>query len=309
MLYYDISGLSFTQIRIFLCAVENESFSAAAKKLNFTQSMISKTIASIEKELGLILFLREKGKTIVTPAGRVLYEEWKNLEHIVEKSIEKAHDAQRGAGITLRVVAPNSGIICTQVVEAVQQFQNTYPSVSLHYTEEQLDQIIALAKRQEADILITTGYEIDTLRKHHYHCQPLFQSKLAIFVHRSNPLFNRERLSFGDLRREKFIVLSPSTNPNYIALLNRMGEENGFQPRISKQVPNAHSFEVNLLTGQGVVLADTHVNIHHPDIKQFIIPPEDAPYYCGTLVAWHPDNPYADHFVQLAIKLGLNQTE
>ena len=104
-------------------------------------------------------------------------------------------------------------------------------------------------------------------------------------------------------------MLSPAANPNYMALLNRLCGERGFQPRISMQVPNAHSFEVNLVTGQGVVLADTHVNIRHPDIRQVVIPPEEAPYYCGTLIAWDPANVYADHFVKMALALEQEETE
>lgn len=47
MNYYEILNLSFTHIQIFLCAAETNSFTEAAKRLNFTHSMISKTISSL----------------------------------------------------------------------------------------------------------------------------------------------------------------------------------------------------------------------------------------------------------------------
>ena len=80
------------------------------------------------------------------------------------------------------------------------------------------------------------------------------RSSLAVFVTKSNPLSQKEQISFSDLRSESFIAFSSDVDSEYILLLNRLAAEAGFIPRISCYVPNENSFKINLIMGNGVVL-------------------------------------------------------
>jgi DNA-binding transcriptional LysR family regulator len=44
------------QLRAFVAAVDEGSFSAAARRLGRTQSVVTQTIANLERQLGLKLF-------------------------------------------------------------------------------------------------------------------------------------------------------------------------------------------------------------------------------------------------------------
>ena len=103
MRHIDLLNINLNQIRIFLTVVEFGGFTAAAKKLNMTQPMISKTIAHLEQELGLCLILRGSRKFQVTPAGMNLYEEWKDLIRSFEDSVLNAHSIQEGKKETLKI--------------------------------------------------------------------------------------------------------------------------------------------------------------------------------------------------------------
>ena len=76
MNYYDLSGLSVHKMQIMVSAAEHKSFKAAASYLHVTQSMISKTIASLESELDIQLFVRSQDGIRLTAAGQYLYEAW-----------------------------------------------------------------------------------------------------------------------------------------------------------------------------------------------------------------------------------------
>ncbi|CAN0384581.1 unnamed protein product, partial [Phaeothamnion confervicola] len=64
---------SLTDIRFFVAAYEERSFTAAAHRENATQSGVSQHIAKLERSLGLPLFTREKGTIAPTPAGSAYY--------------------------------------------------------------------------------------------------------------------------------------------------------------------------------------------------------------------------------------------
>jgi DNA-binding transcriptional LysR family regulator len=67
-----LDGISLDQLRTFLAAVEEGSFSAAARKLSRAQSAISDLIAGLEGQLGVSLFDRSGRYPRLTPEGQVL---------------------------------------------------------------------------------------------------------------------------------------------------------------------------------------------------------------------------------------------
>ena len=64
---------SFRDIRLFVAAYEERSFTAAAKRENATQSGVSQHVRKLEDSLGVSLFVRNKGRVVATPAGDSYY--------------------------------------------------------------------------------------------------------------------------------------------------------------------------------------------------------------------------------------------
>ncbi len=64
---------SLRDIRLFVAAYEERSFTAAAHREHATQSGVSQHIRNLEGSLGVNLFTREKGQVASTPAGDSYY--------------------------------------------------------------------------------------------------------------------------------------------------------------------------------------------------------------------------------------------
>lgn len=67
-----IDGISLDQLRVFVAAADEKSFSAAGRKLSRTQSVVSHAIANLEARLGVVLFDRSGRYPVLTPAGASL---------------------------------------------------------------------------------------------------------------------------------------------------------------------------------------------------------------------------------------------
>src|SRR5262249_1374830 len=81
----------------FIRVVETGSFSAAAKHLNIGQPAISKSIAQLEKRLGVRLLVRSTRGLMPTEAGQTFYKR-------ARRAIDEANEAEleaRGAGASL----------------------------------------------------------------------------------------------------------------------------------------------------------------------------------------------------------------
>ncbi len=67
----NLTNLNY--INVFCAAARHKSFSAAAKDLDLTRAAVSKTVAKLEEQLGVTLFIRGVSGLSLTPAGQELY--------------------------------------------------------------------------------------------------------------------------------------------------------------------------------------------------------------------------------------------
>ena len=74
-----LDALTLDQMRIFVAAVDEGSFSAAARKLGRVQSAISQSIAALEALLGVALFDRSGKTPRLTRAGEALVKDARRL--------------------------------------------------------------------------------------------------------------------------------------------------------------------------------------------------------------------------------------
>jgi DNA-binding transcriptional LysR family regulator len=70
-----LDGVSTDQLRTFIAAADEGSFSAAGRKLRRAQSVVSQTLANLEGQIGVALFDRTGRYPQLTEAGRALLAE------------------------------------------------------------------------------------------------------------------------------------------------------------------------------------------------------------------------------------------
>lgn len=65
--------MNFRPLRVFVEVVRQGGFSSAAKTVFATQSTVSKAVKQLEDEIGLPLLDRIGHRSVMTPAGEVVY--------------------------------------------------------------------------------------------------------------------------------------------------------------------------------------------------------------------------------------------
>ncbi len=67
--------MKFRQIEAFRAVMTHGSVTRAAESLHITQPAVSRLLADLEAELGLLLFNRDRGRLHATPEAQLLYQE------------------------------------------------------------------------------------------------------------------------------------------------------------------------------------------------------------------------------------------
>jgi len=122
---------TFDQLRIFLAVAEEGSFSAAGRRLNRAQSVISYGIAALEEQLGGIsLFDRTTRRPGLTAAGRVLLADARDIALSVDGLRARARGLVRGLegelSIAVDVMLPSDVL-----TDSLHALNTRYPSVGL----------------------------------------------------------------------------------------------------------------------------------------------------------------------------------
>jgi DNA-binding transcriptional LysR family regulator len=137
----EVSRMLDTQLQIFKCVVERESFSLAAQELHMTQSSISQQIHSLECYYGVKLFDRLHRRIVITQAGKALYPfavKSERLYQEAEKTMRALMDVTSG-----RLDIGASFTVGEYLLpDVLVQFNRLYPLVDISMTIENSENII-----------------------------------------------------------------------------------------------------------------------------------------------------------------------
>jgi DNA-binding transcriptional LysR family regulator len=95
-----------TSLGVFVAAVEEGSFAAAARRFGLSPAMAGKHVSEIEARLGARLLQRTTRRLSLTDAGQAYYERSKQILEAYDEANREASESQGTARGTLRVAAP-----------------------------------------------------------------------------------------------------------------------------------------------------------------------------------------------------------
>ncbi|MCW1820200.1 LysR family transcriptional regulator [Mycolicibacterium conceptionense] len=139
------------QLRSFLAVVDQGGFTTAAQQLNLTQPAVSRAVAGLEKELGLLLLRRHRDGVTLTAAGERAAEHARHaVSHLELMRTEVAALAGQLTG-TLRV-ASLPFATGTMLAPRLRAFSDEYPGVTVHLIEGSEPEIRDWLERGAADV-------------------------------------------------------------------------------------------------------------------------------------------------------------
>ena len=188
-------------LNTFLVVHRRGGISNAAKALHRSQPAISRRITLLEQELGVPLFERVAGRTMLSDAGRVMVP-------YAERAVAAAQDAENA----VRALAqPNSGPVALAVVGTLaggrlsailKRFAGEHPAVDFTLRTATSAEVSALIRRGEA----TIGLRYDRDRSGDLDCELLFAEPLRVVCAPDHPRAGGRVARLADLRCERWIA-------------------------------------------------------------------------------------------------------
>ena len=143
--------VSLDQLRVFIAAAEEGSFSAAGRKLRRAQSLVSHAVLNLENQLSVKLFDRATKSPRLTDAGRALLHEAKDvigrMDGFKARARAMAEGVEPELSVVLDVVYPMSALTA-----AVGLFRKKFPTTSLRLYVEALGGVVQAVENGSCSI-------------------------------------------------------------------------------------------------------------------------------------------------------------
>jgi DNA-binding transcriptional LysR family regulator len=136
-----LDGVSTDQLRTFIAAADEGSFSAAGRKLRRAQSVVSQTLATLETQIGVPLFDRTRRYPQLTQQGIALLAEARlvvdSMDGFKAKARSMAEGLEPELSVAVDVMYPMSSLTV-----AVGAFHEAFPHTPLRLHVEALGAVV-----------------------------------------------------------------------------------------------------------------------------------------------------------------------
>jgi DNA-binding transcriptional LysR family regulator len=255
--------LDTRRLRVLCEVARKGSFSAAADSLGYTQPAISRQIATLEAETGMLLVRRVPQGIVLTDAGQLLVDRAETIfARLIDAELElKALQGLEGG--TLRL-ASFASAAATIVPLAVAAYRHRYPAIELGIT--MADPIESIPKLRAGDLDLAISHDAlgggpdgageftpapggsgDIELVH------LFDDPMYVAMRADHPLAGAGPLELARFAEDPWMLATSRTCPDSRLLL-RACHEAGFEPQIAFQNDDYQAILGFVAAGVGVAL-------------------------------------------------------
>jgi DNA-binding transcriptional LysR family regulator len=205
--------MDLIKLRYFQTVAKTLHFRRAAALLNISQPPLSKSIKTLEDELGAQLFLRTRRRVELTPAGEVLLKRCERIFQELEDTRIEVKRYNRGEKGTIRIGCED-GTTFSVLPPLLQTFKKRYPAISFSVVTQALDQQIKGLSAGDLDAgivpLPVDHPELELIKLQSCSLVAAFAEHL--------PLAGKADLRLKDLRYQAIVTL-PENEENLYSLI------------------------------------------------------------------------------------------
>ncbi|MBL6664233.1 MAG: LysR family transcriptional regulator [Rickettsiales bacterium] len=206
------------QIKGFCYTVQENSMTKAAHKIGITQSAVSHQIKSLERDLGIELFIREKNKIFLTEEGIIFYKHAISCLSGIESLFVDIKKNLRNQQNQISI-ASNHAVISYVLPKYLKKFREDEKLIKFKIRNLSKQDCFNKILNNEVDIVIypTTQDEIpDELE---FYSMVKYQP--ILLTHKQHALANKKEITLKDVSKYNLLRIDPNliTLPGFEELL------------------------------------------------------------------------------------------
>ncbi len=246
-------NISIRQIEHFIAVAEALHFRRAAQLTNVAQPALSRSVQTLENELGFQLLARNNRNVKLTAAGEEFLAGSTQIIKSINALVSRAQLANQTEYCGLRVGYTYIAM-AGKLRQFISNFEAQNSSIKINplpaNSTEQLEQL----HREQLDVCFITGSTTPTTIKA-LDSIVVQENAFSVIVNENHPLANKQSISVDELRDEKIMFSSQQVNSKFNQHVRLFLNEAQINPEI-EYVEQNHAGIIGLVNlGRGAYIA------------------------------------------------------
>ncbi|NAW52129.1 LysR family transcriptional regulator [Elizabethkingia argentiflava] len=274
--------MNIQQLKYFLELAKELHFWNTAAKINITQSALSRQIQSLENQLGVQLFYRDKRNVKLTPAGKFLQEKLGNelvQLHAYQQIAQQIHLGERG---TIRIAYPDS-ISSSIIPDFIKRVSEVFPKLKLELVQLPYKIQEEYLKNFKIDLVFgrdaSKSVTIDA-KKIHY-------ENLSFVVPENHHFKTLTDISESTFEGQKFILTTEDHSSSYNKLIQEVLQSYKIPQDTYIHCEFGSTIISLIKKGLGISILPHSYQLHENKAVRFI----PIPFVTDLYIHWRKDDP------------------
>ncbi len=232
--------------KALVCAIDMGSLTAAADRLGYTPSGISRSVAAVEEQFGFPLLIRAKSGVTPTEDCEQVLPIIRNLLRIQEQlqqTADRVCSLETGSVTVGSAYAVYDPLLSREIVA----FRKLYPKINIRLIEGTSSELFHKLTLHELDFCIISQRENMPV----FH--PLCRDSISAWVPKTHPAYEKGMYPVSNLLTDDYIELFPGLETDNSIFLER----NGLHPDVCAGTSDIYAAYAMVEAGLGVVLINT----------------------------------------------------
>ena len=206
--------MDLADLRLFEAVASLGSFTAAADRVGYTQSAVSRRIAALERTAGVALFRREARGVRPTPAGEELRRHARTVLRALDDAAAALAAVRAGVAGPLRVgaVATANAVLMPR---ALARFEAERPDVELRLREGGSVRLADAVSAGDLDLAVV--FAVPAREVPGIALVELLTDPLLVALPRGHRLCAHRELRLADLAGERWVQATPDISDELLA--------------------------------------------------------------------------------------------
>jgi DNA-binding transcriptional LysR family regulator len=201
--YYKRNRLQ--QLKGFYYTVQEGSPSKAAKIMRLTKSTLTLQIKSLERDLDLELFTKNKNRFKLTKDGEAFYKMAVPYIQGIDGLYERFIFKEKIKNSKIIKIAAHHIAISYLLPKYLKEFHKENPNIKIHICNISKDEATQRLKREEIDLMLYPTSDVP----HECRFKPIFKYDPILLMHKDHPLADTEVVSFEDMSNHQLVRIDP----------------------------------------------------------------------------------------------------
>ena len=240
-------NINMGQLALFESVALEGSVTRGAERSAVTQPAVSKSIAELERALGVSLLDRGPRGVRLTEAGEVLHQYAVRIFRLEAEAIEALGEL-RGLQAGSLSVGASTTIGDHLLPKPLAEFCQRHPGIEVEVEIGNTEAVQKGVEDGRYDVGFTEG-EADPAR---FVTSVFAEDELIVVASPAHRLAGQRAVTLADLAGEPFVMREPGSGTRYV--IERHFAQRGFSPRIAASVGSATAIKRAVEAGLGIAV-------------------------------------------------------